>query len=221
MNVKSFLPITVGLENVLLCHLVVVLWMTQQCILLQPPNKHFTFNSVAVAVRTILALEGWYVMWKAAAVDGRALLHEEVWRRHRWGHERGFWLCWKKPEPLATDVEACRADEGAPMSGRTWTGCNRPSYWRSWRGARGWWAAPRLQREVVWAKKSSEMSNKYSRSVSGVVNTGMSWDHKTIRINTWRGGVFVLWSWSASAKQVTGIWKKEIQFSTTTFQDLP
>ena len=123
-------------------------------------HKHFTFNSVAVAVRTILALEGWYVMWKAAAVDGRALLHEEVWRRHRWGHECGFRLCWKKPEPLAADVEACRADEGAPMSGRTWTGCNRPGYWRSWRGAWGWWAAPRLQGEVVWAKKSSEMSKE-------------------------------------------------------------
>lgn len=108
------------------------------------------------AVLTVLALEGWCVRWKAATVSWRGWLYMKMWWGQRWGHECGLWLCREKPEFPAADVEASRTDEGTPLSGRTWTGCNWSSYRRSRRGAWRWWAARRLQWEVVCATKAEE-----------------------------------------------------------------
>lgn len=155
--------------------------------LLQPTyNENFTITSLVTAAPTILALEGWYVTWEAAAVNGRGWLYKEMWWRRGWRHERGFWLCWEKPEFLAADVEASRADEGAALSGRTWAGCNWTSYWRSWGGARRWRAAPRLQWKVICMKEGSKiMSTKCSERVRSCFKYR---DHKSTGVSVPEGG---------------------------------
>ena len=131
-----------------------------------------------------------------------------------------FWLRCEKPHFLGADVEASRADEGAALSGRTKTGCTWPSYWRSGRWTGRWWVAPRLQWEVVCGKrKTVKMSITRVKELFKTQGWGEG-PETTWSLNTWRRGVFILWGWFASTKQVTRIWK-DTKYKSHHFKSQP
>lgn len=167
-----------------------------QCFTLPSSGSITNDNEVYIsAVFTIVALKVCGVVRKAAAVNG-ALLSQKIWWRNWRRHDGGFGFAWKQTELLAADVEASGTDERAPP-GRTWTGCNGPSHWRSWRGAWGRWTAPRLQWKVIWDKKKSKVSNDPR-------DRDTNW-----WLNTWRRRLLVQRGWSAATKQEPRIWKQD------------
>lgn len=117
------------------------------------------FSSSTAALRTILALKGWYVAWEAATVDRGGGLRVVVGRGDGAGHEGGLPLGREQPQFLAADVEASGADEGPPQSARAGAGRHRTGHRGSGRRDRGGRPAAGFEWEVVWRSENKRTRN--------------------------------------------------------------